>query len=85
MDDFDSYLERQLQDPEVRAAYEAEQREEPTLTPWPQVREAMFESMDVPRRVWEKALAAARVRYRSEIRKYRGIDRLRAMYRRRNR
>lgn len=38
----------------------------------------------------ETALAAiavirARVRYRSEIRKHRGIDRLRAMYRRRKR
>lgn len=34
---------------------------------------------------WPQWLAAARVRYRSEFRKHRGIDRLRAMYRRRKR
>lgn len=39
--------------------------------------------MKIPRRQWEKALARARVRYRSEIRKYRGIDRLRRAYRQR--
>lgn len=34
---------------------------------------------------WDKALDRARARYTSEIRKYRGIPRLREMYRRRNR
>lgn len=63
-EEFGLYLERQLQDLEVWAAYEAAVEKELR---------------------WQKALAAARVRYASEIRKYRGIDRLRAMYRRRNR
>lgn len=53
--------------------------------PWSEVRERMFEELGVPRRKWEKALSRARVRYRSEIRKHRGINRLRAMYRRRKR
>lgn len=34
---------------------------------------------------WDKAYKRAKVRYRNEIRKYRGIPRLREMYRRRNR
>lgn len=51
------------------------------LVPWVVTREALIESARIGREVWEKRVAAARVRYRSEIRKYRGIDGLRRQYR----
>ena len=34
---------------------------------------------------WDRAMRGARTRYASEIRKYRGLDRVRALYRRRKR
>lgn len=48
---------------------------------WLVTREALIEGGRIGRELWEKRVAAARVRYRSEIRKYRGIDRLRRQYR----
>lgn len=56
------------------------------LVPWAEVRARMLAEMTPAQRArWERELKKARDRYRSEIRKYRGIDKIRQAYRRRNR
>lgn len=51
------------------------------LIPWREVRERMLASCSPRRRAaYARALNKARDRYRSEVRKYRGIDRLRRAY-----
>lgn len=53
---------------------------------WTHVRAQMTEHLSHEQRGrWDKALKLAKIRYASEIRKYRKIDRLRKMYRRRKR
>lgn len=56
------------------------------LRTWAEVKASMVEGMTpVQRARWAKSLRLAGIRYHSEIRKYRGIPRLREMYRRRSR
>lgn len=51
---------------------------------WAEVKARIVADMTPEQRDrWDKALDRARKRYINEIRKYRGIPRLRAMYRRR--
>lgn len=52
------------------------------LLPWGEVRERVFQNSGRIRSEWEKALGRARVRHRSEVREFRGINRLRAAYHR---
>lgn len=56
------------------------------LTPWSVVKAKLMAHMtDDEKARYEAALDRARQRYVSEIRKHRGINRIRAMYRRRKR
>lgn len=53
---------------------------------WEQVKADLLADMTPAQRIlWDQAVAAARKRYVVEIRRYRGIPRIRAMYRRRKR
>lgn len=55
------------------------------MIPWPVTKAKMTAHMTPEERArWDKALDRAAQRYHNEIRKYRGIPRLREMYRRRN-
>lgn len=57
-----------------------------SLTPWSVVKARLTAHMTGEERArWDKALDRARQRYVSEIRVYRGIDRIRRMYRARRR
>lgn len=47
---------------------------------WADVRRLMIEESMITAQEWETAIRAARVRYRKEIRQYRGIDVLRRRY-----
>lgn len=52
---------------------------------WREVKAEMRAQLTPAQRArWDRELKKARDRYRSEIRKYRGIDKIRAAYRRRH-